>query len=205
MYAEKFINAFNEGYQVLVNNEIIEEVQYLEENNDAPTQIGIEKNFTTGTHKVAFLYFNNNEFFNTEDLSSLRLQDRTITKVKFFENKNLSETAYYFDTTLIENSYDEDEIIRKEIEETYNNWNDYSKEFFTYTLNCFDGQHNTLLSGISFDSEKNINSLVCHIYPNADFAKYKEIIENLCDLYNITTSKRNKSNLDNLIKKISLI
>ena len=59
MYAEKFINAFNEGYQSLVDNKIIEEVQYLEENNDRPTQIGVEKNFTTGTHKVAFLYFNN--------------------------------------------------------------------------------------------------------------------------------------------------
>ena len=205
MYAEKFINAFNEGYQVLVNNEIIEEVQYLEEHNDAPTQVGVEKNFTMGTHKVAFLYFNNNDFFNTEDLTSLGLQGRAITKVKFFENKNLTETAYYFDTTLIENSYDEDKSIRKEIEENYDNWNNYSKEFFTYTLNCFDGQHDTLLSGISFDNEKNINSLVCHIYPNADVEKYKSIIEKLCDLYQITTSKRKKSNLDSLIEKISPI
>ena len=173
MYAEKFINAFNEGYQALVNNKIIEEVQYLESSNDIPTQIGVEKNFTTGAHKIALLYFNDNGFFNTEDLSSTKLQQRAITKVKIFEDNNLSETAYYFDTTFIENSYDENESVRKEIEENYDNWSDYSKEFLTSTLDCFDGEHDTLLNGISFDKDKNINSLVCHIYPNADLEDRK--------------------------------
>ena len=46
MYAEKFITALNEGYNILANNNIVEDVQYLEENNDAPCQVAIEYNFT---------------------------------------------------------------------------------------------------------------------------------------------------------------
>jgi hypothetical protein len=205
MYTEKFIDSFNEGFGILLNDQIIEDIKYIEECNDIPTQIGVEKNFTDNTYKIALLYFNDNGYFNTEKLIDGKLKENAITQVKIFENKNLYEESYYFDTTKVENSYDEIKEIRDEIIKNFKNWDNYDENFLNFCIDSFDGDYSTLLNGISITSEDKMNSLICHIYPNGNFETHKKIIERLCNLYNLTTTDTDKSKLNYIIEKISPI
>jgi hypothetical protein len=190
MKAEKFIQSYEDGFHILVNEKIIEEVQYLEENNNTPTQIGIEKNFTNDTHKVCLLYFNDNEFFDVQNLPTDYFKEKAITQVKIFENNVLTNEAFYFDTILIENGYDNTKAIRSEIDKSFDGWGgEYFTSFLDATLNCFDGEHDTLLNGISFNPSKRINYLTCHTFPNGNYDETRNTVFNLCGMYQIIDNR----------------
>lgn len=186
MKTEKFIQSYEDGFHILVNEKIIEEVQYLEENNDTATQIGVEKNFTNDTHKVCLLYFNDNQYFTVENLPTDYLKERAITQIKIFEDKILTNEAFYFDTITLENGYDEVKPIRSVVDSAFEQWGgEYFTSFLDATLNCFDGKHDTFLNGISFNIDKKINYLTCHTFPTGDYEKLRNNIFTLAAMYQI--------------------
>lgn len=191
MYKEKFVEAFNDGFDILITPKIIEEVSYLEQNNNIASQIAIEKNFNTNEHKVALVYFNDNEFFENSKISSTKLKNTTITQVKIFKNKEFIEESYYFDNnSQIENSYDELTEIRNEIKKTFNLWCPCNQKTLEDCLDCFDDDHATILNGIKLDNAKKLSSLITYNnyydnnYENSLF-KYKKRITKLCEIYQI--------------------
>lgn len=203
MFADKLISSLNTNqYNTLLNDEIIEEVKTLEDNVSAPSGVLIEKNFTTNTHKIVFVTFRDNGHFDNSNLVSERFQERSQGIYDFYENAEHVEKSYSFNTTLLENSYDDDLSTRNEIKAVFDEWNSYYKRFLTASLNCFDGESDNYLNGLGYHTNKLYNHLLCHEYPTADFDRDKHIIESLCELYTITETNQDKFDLNEIIYKL---
>jgi hypothetical protein len=136
---------------------------------------------------------------------SERFKERSQGIYDFYENCTFVEKSYSFNTTLLENSYDESLDTRNEIKSVFDEWNPYYKRFLNSCLNCFDGESDNYLNGLGFHTNKLYNHLLCHEYPTAEFDRDKHIIENLCELYTITETNQDKFDLNEIIYKLKPI
>lgn len=206
MFSQKLLESYNSGvFNSLLDENIINEVTELETNNAPPSAVIVEKNFSTNSHKIFFRTIPDSGHFTVEDLESSNLQKKCIANLLVFENKILIEKAYGFDTLYLENSYDENDVIRNTIKLEFDKWNSYYKRFLDKVLNCFDGESDNYLNAVSFYKHEKTNSLICHEYPTSDYIRDRHIIENLCNLYNITETNQDLHDLNNVILSIKNI
>jgi hypothetical protein len=206
MFVDSFISSLETNqYNTLINNEIVDEVRALEESQNAPSAILLENNLTNNTHKVVFITFPDNGHFDVSTLYSEIFQKKAQTVLDVYEDKIQIEKGYSFNTLNLENSYDEDLTIRKEVKLAFDAWSPYYKRFLDSCFNCFDGESDNYLNGLYSSTNKLYNRLICHEYPDAQFDRDKNIIEQLCELYKITETNQDKFDLNEIIHKLQPI
>lgn len=206
MFVDKFISSLNTGsYNALLNGAILDEIKEVEESNNPPTAVLIENNFTKNTYNIVFMTLFDNGHFDISKLTSEMFKNKTQMVLDVFHNKIQIEKGYGFDTLHLENSYDENLIVRKEIKNSFDDWNPYYKRFLDSCLNCFDGESDNYLNGLYFSTNKLYNRLICHEYPDAQYDRDKFIIENLCNLYSIVENNQDRYDLNELIYKLKPI
>jgi hypothetical protein len=203
MFIEKLEEAnLNKSFDLLIDDKIIEDIKKLEQTNVPPGCIGIENNFTTNKKRYIFGTWDDSGHFDVSNVKDDYLSSRIGMVSKFFtENLELDE-LWFGVNCYIENSYEEDLIFRNRIKNTFNNWNSYSEEMFDCSLNCFDGDHNNWLEGISFYKTQEINTLTCYEYPNGDFERSKQVITNLLKLYKMVESEDDFMDLDIILNNL---
>jgi len=204
MYSEKLTEAFNDGFNLLVSPQIIEEVRHLERITPPANLLGIEQNFTKNNHRISFLYWPDNPHFNPSYIESEILREKAITQVLIFKDKELDEHYCCVDgaTFIVENSYDSSNEVRKEIQKVFKNWCPCNEKFLGSCLDCFDGDIPTTLNAVSLNYKDNTNSVITYISYDTNEEKNKKIIRNLCRLYEITSTVEDYENLEILLEKI---
>jgi len=206
MFADTFISSLKTNeYNNLLNDEIINDIKEIEESRNTPTAVVIENNFTKNTYKIIFMTLFDNGHFDISGLGSELFQEKTRMVLDMYENKVQIEKGYGFDTIHLENSYDETSIVRDEIKKCFDTWNPYYKRFLNSCLNCFDGESDKNLNGIYFSTKKLYNRIICHEYPDAQYNRDKNIIEQLCNLYGITETNQDLFDLNEIIHKLKPI
>lgn len=200
MFAEKFSDLYNSGsHNLLLCDNSIEDIKYLESTNNPPSLVGIERNLTRGSYNIFFGTFADSGHFDCSEITGTVLSGKCIIQTNIFDNRKLTDKVFGFDTLMLENSYDESQIVRDDIKTTFDSWKPYYKAFLKSSLNCFDGESDNYLTEVGYSS---YDYLVCHEYPTSDYSRDSKIIKELCNLYKITTTNKDLYDLYQLIEKL---
>lgn len=202
IFSEKLMKIDKKEFNSLINDDIINDVIFLESNHQPPSFVAIEKSFITNDHKIIFGTLSDNGYFDSSGISSELLKERMIMQLDLYKDKYLTEKIYGFNTTYLENSYDLSLDTRIELKNVFDNWYPYSEEILKNSLNYFDGDGSNYLNSVSYHPEGQINSLICHEFPTGDYIRDKTIIENLCRLFQITETNEDIEDLGQIIEKI---
>ncbi len=204
MFVEKFRELYNSNsFDLLVCGNKIADIEAIENSTNPASLMGIEYNITRRSHRIFVGYFCDNGHFDNSEISSELLKERTLIQTNVYQelSRTLDEKCYGFNTLILENSYDIPKI-RTEIKSTLDSWNPYYKAFLSSSLNVFDGESANYLNELSFSKQSKLNYVICHEYPVLQWERDKKIIEDLCNLYQITTTKKDVYDLYQLLEKL---
>ena len=205
MFVEKFRELYNSNsFDLLVCENKIADIEAIENSTNPASLIGIEYNITRRSHRIFVGYFCDNGHFDSSEISSDLLKERTLIQTNVYRetSRTLDEKCYGFNTLMLENSYDEPKVIT-EIKSTLDSWNPYYKAFLSSSLNIFDGESDNYLNELSFSKQSKLNYVICHEYPVSQWERDKKIIEDLCNLYQISTTKKDVYDLYQLLDKLA--
>ena len=112
-----------------------------------------------------------------------------------FDSKDLKtpkSELFFFETILVENSYDPTNTVRMGIKTIMNSYFSYDQELLDKRLDAFDGGTATFIDAIRVDYDEQINSALCYeLGTNAldrDYARNSEIFTKIATLYGFSKS-----------------
>jgi len=179
----------------LVDEEDVSNIEQLSEYTEFASNAILTKNFTTG-EKTYFVSMQGSPiFFKQFNYLNNKLLDRLQLYLMEFDSEDLSTVQselFFFDSTLIENSYDSSSIARDSIKTIFDAYYSCDEEFLTNTLDVFDGGTASFVDGIRIHKKENCNTALCYeLGTNAEdrsFERNSRVFKDIALLYGLKES-----------------
>lgn len=179
----------------LVDEEDVNNIEELSEYLEFASNLMLTRNFTTG-EKTYFVSMQGSPiFFKQFNHLNNKLLDRLQLYLMEFNPKDLSSVEselFFFDSTLIENSYDSSSIARDAIKTIFEAYYSCDEELLTNALNAFDGGTASFVDGIRIHRSKEYNSALCYeLGTNAEdrnFERNARVFKDVALLYGFKES-----------------
>lgn len=180
----------------LLSEEDVSNIQSLSEYLDFASNIMICKSFTTNKKSYFISLQGSPTFFGQfKDLNN-KLLERLQLYLTEFDSKDLKSAKselFFFDSTLIENSYDSNSISRDSIKLIFDEYYSYDEDFLNACLNAFDGGTATFVDGIRIDRKQGFNHALCfELGTNREdrsFERNSRIFKDIALLYDFEESQ----------------
>jgi len=156
----------------------------------------IKHNLSTEEKEYVCSFRGGPTFQNTLEGVDGRFFDRIQTYLMIFKSNNLEEPdseLLFFDSTVLENSYDETQFVRECTKNIFNNYYSYDETFMNKCLNVFDGATLNFIDGVRIYRNKPFNSILCYevgdIQLDRDYHRNLYTFTEICKLYGFTQSE----------------
>lgn len=149
----------------LVDTDDLVNIDKLSEYTEFASNIILTKNFGTGDKSYMISMQGSPVFFRQFNNLSNKLLDRLQLYIIEFDSKDLDNyqsELFFFDSTLIENSYDSSSIARDSIKTIFDSYYSCDQELLTSSLNAFDGGTASFVDGIRIHKKEECNSALCY-------------------------------------------
>jgi len=141
-------------------------------------------------------------FQNSLEHVDKKFFDRIQTYLAVFKSDNFEEPdseLLFFDSTVLENSYDETQFVRECTKNIFKNYYSHNETFMNKCLNVFDGASLNFIDGIRIYRNKPFNSVLCYEVGDAelerDYARNLYTFTEVCKLYGFTQTEIDKAML----------
>lgn len=149
----------------LVDGEDVSNIDQLSEYADFASNMMLTRNFGTGERTYLFSMQGSPIFFRQFNTLNNKLLDRLQLYLLEFNSNDLTthqSELFFFDSTLVENSYDSSSIARDSIKTIFNSFYSFNEELLTNCLNVFDGGTATFVDGIRIHKKEEYNGALCY-------------------------------------------
>ena len=179
----------------ILDQEDSDNIQKLAEYLDFANNVMMVKNFTTGKKSYMLSLQGSPTFFKRFRSINSKLLERLHLYITEFDSKDLKtpkSELFFFETILVENSYDPTNTVRMGIKTIMNSYFSYDQELLDKRLDAFDGGTATFIDAIRVDYDEQINSALCYeLGTNAadrDYERNKEVFKKISSLYGFSNS-----------------
>lgn len=191
----------------LITEQDVEASETLSDYVDFSENFVIKHNLSTEEKEYVCSFRGGPTFQNTLDYVDKKFFDRIQTYLMMFKSDNFEEPdseLLFFDSTVIENSYDETQFVRECTKNIFKNYYSYDEDFMNKCLNVFDGGTLNFIDGIRIYRNKPFNSVICYevgtLELERDYVRNVYTFTEICKLYGFTQGE-----IDQAMLKIGVI
>jgi len=180
----------------LITEQDVEVSETLGEYTEFSENFIIKHNLSTDEKEYVCSFRGGPTFQNTLEGVDGRFFDRIQTYIMTFKSNNFEEPdseLLFFDSTVLENSYDETQFVRQCTKNIFNNYYSYDEEFMNKCLDVFDGGTMNFIDGVRIYRNKPFNSILCYevgtLELQRDYMRNLHTFTEICKLYGFTQTE----------------
>ena len=110
--------------------------------------------------------------------------------------KSAKSELFFFDSTLLENSYDSSKIARDSVKYLFEEYYSYDEELLDKCFDVFDGGTSSFIDGIRIDRKESFNHALCYELgtnrEDRSFERNSRVFRDIALLYDFEESEINK-------------
>lgn len=177
----------------LITEQDVEASETLSDYVDFSENFMIKHNLITEEKEYVCSFRGGPTFQNTLEYVDKRFFDRIQTYLMIFRSDNFEEPdseLLFFDSTVLENSYDETQFVRECVKNIFKNYHSHDETFMNKCLDVFDGATLNFIDGIRIYRNKPFNSVLSYevgdIELDRDYLRNVHTFTEICKLYGFT-------------------